>query len=176
MGRDIRDSVLYGKVEKYFRDIHRPGHDFVSDATDVCVEPNDHHAALTGTVFNDLASAPVTRICLVELDSGDTTVLPCPDNSDRLPRWSPDGDLFAFLSDRREAGNNQLYLARTDSLDQASETPAVDGYVEYFHWSPDGTRVLLGVAGFGADLAGCQGGATISAKEDPSGLVTGSER
>jgi dipeptidyl aminopeptidase/acylaminoacyl peptidase len=33
----------------------------------------------------------------------------------------------------------------------------VEGWVEYFQWSPDGSRILLGVAGHGADVAGGQG-------------------
>ena len=166
MNRDIRQSELYQEVEDYFRAIHAPGDSVVSDAADVCVEPNGQRAALTGTIFKDLASSPITRICLVELGTSAVTVLPCPDNSDRLPRWSPDGEWLAFLSDRRGAGNHQLYLARSDALDQASEAPPIDGLVEYLRWSPDGTRVLLGVAGFGADLAGCQGGGTIAVKAD----------
>jgi dipeptidyl aminopeptidase/acylaminoacyl peptidase len=32
--------------------------------------------------------------------------------------------------------------------------------VEYLHWSPDGKRILLGVAGHGADIAGGQGAVT----------------
>src|SRR6185437_2662993 len=33
----------------------------------------------------------------------------------------------------------------------------VQGWVEYLHWSPDVRRVLLGVAGHGADMSGGQG-------------------
>jgi dipeptidyl aminopeptidase/acylaminoacyl peptidase len=36
----------------------------------------------------------------------------------------------------------------------------VEGWVEYLHWSPDGKRILLGVAGHGADIAGGQGAVT----------------
>jgi hypothetical protein len=46
----------------------------------------------------------------------------------------------------------------------ARSTPAVDGWVEYLHWSPDGTRILLGVAGYGADVSGGQG--AIASKKD----------
>ena len=39
-------------------------------------------------------------------------------------------------------------------------TPTVDGWVEYLHWSPNGTRLLLGVAGRGADTAAAHGAIT----------------
>ncbi len=42
----------------------------------------------------------------------------------------------------------------------ARSTPVVDGWVEYFHWSPNGRRILLGVAGHGADVAGGHGAVT----------------
>ena len=166
MDRDIRSSERYRDVEDFFGAIHAPGENAVTDAADACVDPSGKQVAFTGTIFNDLASAPVTRICIVDRDTAKTRQLPCPANNDHLPRWSPDGRRLAFLSDRLEAGNNQLYLADANDLDSATATPSVDGFVEYLHWSPDGTKVLLGVAGFGADLAGCQGGATIAGKAD----------
>jgi dipeptidyl aminopeptidase/acylaminoacyl peptidase len=77
-------------------------------------------------------------------------------NTDRLPIYSPDGRRVAFLSDRLNVGNFRLYL-----LDPVSgavrPTPPVNGWVEYLHWSPDGKRILLGVAGHGADVSGAQG-------------------
>jgi len=45
----------------------------------------------------------------------------------------------------------------------ARPTPRVNGWVEYFHWSPDGKHILLGVAGHGADVSGGQGAMTSKA-------------
>ncbi len=39
MNRDIRKTALYEEVNSFFRAIHMPGQDSVSDAADVCVEP-----------------------------------------------------------------------------------------------------------------------------------------
>ena len=166
MEKDIRQSSLYKEVEGYFEAIHAPGENTVTDAADACMDPSGDRIAFTGTIFADLASAPFTRLCIVDIGSGNLRQLPRPANCDRLPRWSPDGQHLAFLSDRVEAGNTQLYIASAVNLDDAKATPAIDGFVEYFHWSPDGKKILLGVAGFGADLAGCQGGTTIAGKED----------
>ena len=165
MKQDIRNEPLFSEVGQYFRAIHAPGKNVPTDAADACIEPSGRRIALTGTVFNDLDSAPVTRICIVDTASGKLRQLPCPNNSDRLPRWSPCGDKLAFLSDRAAAGNNQLYLAQSTDLDNPAATPEIEGAVEYLHWSPDGSRILLGVAGFGADLAGYQGGAKITPKK-----------
>src|SRR5205823_2397439 len=108
-------------------------------------------------------------ICRVDLASGETQVVTFGPNTDRLPKYSPDGRQVAFLSDRHNAGDSQLHL-----LDPVSgavrPTPRVDGWVEYLHWSPDGRHILLGVAGHGAEVSGGQGGfsTTRIAEEVPS--------
>src|SRR5690606_14913613 len=94
--------------------------------------------------------------CRIDLTSGDTRVMTFGPHTDRLPKYSPDGRLIAFLSDREKAGNFQLYLLDEQTGATRAALP-VPGGVEYLHWSPDGTRILLGVAGHGADVAGGQG-------------------
>ena len=47
------------------------------------------------------------------------------------------------------------------------QAPEAAGWVEYAHWSPDGARILLGVADFGADLASAEGGLSTQRSVDP---------
>lgn len=164
--RDIRASVLFREVEASFAALHAPGTGVVSDAADISIAPDGRRAAVTATIFEDLASAPVTRVALIDLGTRDVEVVAAARNSDRLPRFSPNGRWLAFLSDRREAGSYQLCILDLSAPSDAVETADVDGSVEYFHWAPDGRKVLLGVAGRGADLAGCQGGAKIAARRE----------
>src|SRR6185437_959322 len=98
----------------------------------------------------------------IGLTNGDTRVLTLGPNTDRTPKLSPDGRRIAFLSDRNKVGDFQLYLLDGET-GECRPTPAVAGWVEYLHWSPNGRRILLGVAGHGADLAGAQGAATSKA-------------
>ena len=167
--RDIRKTELYGKVCDYFRALNAVGQDKVVDAADITASPDGRRAAFTGTIHHDLSSAPVTRICLLGLATRELTRVEAGEGSDRLPRWSPDGAKLAFVSDRAQAGNFQLYLARGDGS-EVRAAPAVDGIVEALQWSPDGQRLLLLVAGFGADLAGCQGGHTTLSLAESSQL------
>ncbi len=156
--RDIRETVLYREVARFYEQIHAPGTDRVTDAADIAVRPDGMVAAFTGSIYRSLDRPSVTRICAVTLESGELHVQSSATGSDRLPRWSPDGKRLAFLSDRREAGNFQLYLTDGAATTEPLAAPEVDGIVEYLQWSPDGRSILLGVAGFGADFAGCQGG------------------
>lgn len=165
MERDIRQTPAYGEAEAFYRAVHQPSTGQISDAAEICVAPDGGHAVFAGIFLDKLEGAPQPRICQIDLRNGAVRVLTLGPNTDRLPKYSPDGRLVAFLSDRREAGNFQLHLL-DPATGAARATPSVDGWVEYLHWSPDGRRVLLGVAGHGADVAGGQG--AISSKRSPA--------
>jgi dipeptidyl aminopeptidase/acylaminoacyl peptidase len=167
--RDVRHTELYGKVCDYFGALNAVGQDRIVDAADIAASADGQRVAFTGTLHQDLSRAPVTRVCLLDLASRQLTRVGAGDGSDRLPRWSPDGTRLAFISDRAEAGNFQLYLARGDGS-EVRAAPPVDGIIEALQWSPDGQRILLLVAGFGADLAGCQGGNTTFSQPEASRL------
>jgi dipeptidyl aminopeptidase/acylaminoacyl peptidase len=169
MEKDIRATELYRETETLWRALRQPGTGQISDAAEVHVSPDGQHVVFAGTLLDKLEGAPPTRICLTDLATGCTRVLTFGPNVDRLPKFSPQGQHIAFLSDRDKAGDFQLYLLDPVS-GAARRTPPVEGWVEYLHWSPDGTRILLGVAGHGADVSGGQGAVTSKrvAKDVPS--------
>lgn len=162
---DIRSLALYRETEALYEVLQQPGTGQISDAADIHASPEGESAVFAGTLVDTLDGAPRTRICRVDLSTGDTRVLTFGPNTDRLPKYSPDSQHIAFLSDRHEAGDFQLYL-----LDPASgaarATPVVKGWVEYLHWSPDGKNILLGVAGHGADVSGRQGAVTSQRQQE----------
>lgn len=154
---DIRETALYQQAESLCRALRRPGAGLISDAAEVST--NGNHVAFAGTLFEALKGVPPTRVCVTHLETGDTRVLTFGPNVDRLPKFSPDGRHIAFLSDRNTVGDFQLYLLDPTS-GAVRPTPLVEGWVEYLRWSPDGRRILLGVAGHGADISGGQGAVT----------------
>jgi dipeptidyl aminopeptidase/acylaminoacyl peptidase len=168
--RDIRDTALYREAESLYRAFRRPGSGLIADAMEISA--HDTRAVFTGTLV-DASDEAVSRVCLADLTTGDTRVLTFGPNTDRLPKLSPDGRHIAFLSDRFRPGDFQLYLLDAET-GECRATPPVDGWVEYLQWSPNGRRILLGVAGHGADLAGAQGAATtkMAAQDLPGWLPT----
>ena len=163
--RDLRNTPLYREIEEFYAALHSPGESCISDACDLSVSPDGRWAAFTATLFLDLDHPPVTRIGVLTLGTGALETQYAASGNDRLPHCSPDGRILAFLSDRAERGNFQLCLA--DVGDAAvEEAPPIDGVIETLSWSRDGSKLLLGVAGFGADIAGCQGGATTVRRPD----------
>jgi len=164
MERDIRKTDTYLAVTEYYRALRAPGEDRVTDASDLAVSADGAVGAFTGHIVNDFETAPHSTICFVDMESGAQSRLSNSGANARLPRWSPNGEKLAFLAED-SPGNFQLFVggARGDSAAIIEKLP---GTAEYFHWSPNGKRILVGIAGFGADLAGCQGGATTVAKSD----------
>jgi dipeptidyl aminopeptidase/acylaminoacyl peptidase len=154
--RDLRGTSLYKECESLYVALRQPGTGQISDASELDVSPDDKRAAFAATIVESLEGMAPTRICQVDLTLGDVRFLTFGPNSDRLPKYSPDGRLIAFLSDRYTAGDFQLYLLDTVS-GAAHATRRIEGWVEYIHWSPDGRFILLGVAGRGADVSGKQG-------------------
>ena len=154
--KDVRETPLYKRAEAVYDALRQPGTGQISEVTDIHAAPNGQHVVFAGVLLERLEGYPTTRIGELEVASGRHRVLTFGPNEDRLPKYSPDGTTIAFLSDRSRSGDFQLYLLERHS-GRARPTSPVDGWIEYLHWSPDGRRILLGVAGYGADLSGGQG-------------------
>ena len=82
-----------------------------------------------------------SEIWLADIAAGRSHRLTFGARSDHTPRWSQDGRL-AFLSDRLEAGQRQIYLM---NLDGAEARPLTDlnGQLDGLLWSPDGQEIAF---------------------------------
>ncbi|MEU6674107.1 S9 family peptidase [Streptomyces sp. NPDC046925] len=163
---DIRNTAAYTRVAEHFDRLHTPALGRPHAVMDPQISPDASRVLVTGSVFDALEGQPRTRLFSAR-DGRLVAVCADEGSSSHGGRFSPDGKTLAFLSDRAKKGVFQLFLAETAGTDDAIAAPAVDGTVEYVCWSPDSRRVLLGVAGFGADLAGGQGsGANVSVESE----------
>jgi dipeptidyl aminopeptidase/acylaminoacyl peptidase len=166
MDRDLRETPLYREIEEHFRKALGPAFGRISAGLDPQPSPDGRFVAFTGTRLEKLEGAAQPRICLVDLEEGRIEEVTHGPNSDSMPRWSPDGRRLAFLSDRERKGLSQLYLLEVHRIGEARPGPVVEGTVEYLDWSPDGTRILLGTVGFGADRGVTQGSGIVEAEDE----------
>ncbi|HEX5189412.1 MAG TPA: S9 family peptidase [Streptosporangiaceae bacterium] len=157
--RDLRGTALYGFVEDHFRRLHEPAYGAPSAAADADGRPDGAAIAFTGTIFTELAGLGKSRVCLAE--GGAVAVLTDGPGEQTHPRFSPDGTLLAYLSDAAREGDFQLRIRVLADGSERTPDPA-GGTVEYLEFSPDGRRVLLGVAGHGADRSGGEGSGTTA--------------
>src|SRR5688572_3238300 len=98
MQQDIRQERLYLEAEAIYKTLRQPGSGQISDASEIHPSPDGTHAVFAGVLVDKLEGVFPTRICHVDLASGASQVLTFGPNSDRLPKYSPDGRQVAFLS------------------------------------------------------------------------------
>jgi dipeptidyl aminopeptidase/acylaminoacyl peptidase len=146
MLHDLRATELYREIAQFCGDVRRPGSGQISDAAQLQLSPSGATIAFTATVAEQVEAEPPTRLALTALATGETSLVSQGPNSERLPRFSADGQRIAFLSDRQCAGDFQLHLLDLESR-TVRATPKVNGQVEHLSWSADGGRILLRVVG-----------------------------
>src|SRR5579859_2452716 len=163
MRRDLRESPEYRAVAEHLRRLHEPAFGKPHHVADLVTTADASRIVVTGSVYDELEGLP--RTALYEVRDGALRSLTSGGGSAKGARIAPDGSALAFLSDRAKADVFQLYLLADRRLGEARPAPAIRGTVEYLAWSPDGTRILLGVAGLGAEMADAQGSGTVGTGE-----------
>jgi dipeptidyl aminopeptidase/acylaminoacyl peptidase len=166
MQRDLRETPLYQEVEAAYRRLAEPGFGRVTQATDVRASPDGSAVAFRGARLDALEGHPSGRICLAAADGSGMRQVTQGPNDDSGPRWSPDGTTLTFLSDRATAGSAQVYALETGVLGEARPLAEAPGIVEHHEWSPDGSRILLVVAGHGAEQTDALGSGTLGAQAE----------
>jgi dipeptidyl aminopeptidase/acylaminoacyl peptidase len=113
-------------------------------ASDPQISPDGTLVAYTLLECDGEADTTRSAIWLVESVGGKMVVprqLTSGTSHDRKPRWSPDGQSLAFLSDR--TGVSQLYLLTLNGGEaRPLSEPSLRHGVTEFSWHPDGQIVL----------------------------------
>ena len=157
---------MYREVESFYRRALEPGFGTIADPSDLQPSPDGRWIAFRGARRDALEGHPEGRICLVGVDGSELRQLTNGPHDDDQPRWSPDGGTLTFRSDRAAPGRHQLYRLSTDEIGEAQALPTVEGVAEHHAWAPDGTRILVVVAGLDAEQSDAVGSGTIAASDD----------
>lgn len=168
MERDLRETPLYKEVEAYVLSVLEPGFGQPSSPSDPVPSPDGERILFTASVLEKLEGRASGRIYLAERD-GTWRQITFGPNDDHGAAWSPDGSRITFVSDRRSKGKHQLCQLAVAEIGEARVLTDFVGAVEYYSWSPDGSRILLGVAGTQAEQADAMGSGTVG-EADPGDL------
>jgi dipeptidyl aminopeptidase/acylaminoacyl peptidase len=94
--------------------------------------------AVREAVMTSDRSEYVNQVFLCNTDGSNTIQLTKGDKNNSNPKWSPDGNRVAFISNRD--GKNNLYLIPLNG-GEAEEITDVKTGVNNFDWSPDGKMI-----------------------------------
>jgi dipeptidyl aminopeptidase/acylaminoacyl peptidase len=178
--RDFRSNPHYKEATALFSGLFGAGTGHVYYPSDFDVAADGSAAFLAGQSFTgSLEGGPTTSLYRCDLERGGLQRIDGTSGA-RLPRAAPLDDRLAWVVANGKGAGDVVIVAAGDGGGARREI-AVAGLVEQLAWSADGSRLLLLVAGLGADLAGYQGGFALDHKEDeglPSWLpevVTGDD-
>ncbi len=132
---------------------HGPALGTITGVTDPRPHPVTGLVAATGSWWPTPLGPPRSRVVTID-DAGAVSEVGPAEGGSKFPRWSPDGELLAFVTDRTQPGVHQLAFVSADDPAAIVDGPAVPGSIEAVAWSPSGDALLAVVAGFGAENAG----------------------
>lgn len=111
----------------------------IKGISDLNLSPDGKKVLFTVRECNLKENEYNTDIWLLNIENGSLLKLTQSPKQDTSPRWSPDGKLIAFISNRE--GKNQIYLMRTEMGEPWKLTDSPTG-VESFEWTPDSKYIL----------------------------------
>lgn len=108
---------------------------------DARISPDGKHVIMAVQRVERKTEKKYTNLWLVSTSGGQPTQFTFGDQVDTMPRWSPNGRSIAFLSNRKDGKEMQLYIIPFGG-GEARPLTDLKGQIGDYSWSPDGKTLL----------------------------------
>mgnify|MGYP000844884027 FL=1 len=110
--------------------------------SDPQISPDGQHVVFCVQTVDEASEKKYNHLWLVAVDgSQPARQITFGSQRDSHPRWSPDGRSIAFLSNRADEKQVQIYRLPRDG-GEAQPLTKLNGAIAGFSWSPDGTQFV----------------------------------
>ena len=106
------------------------------------ISPDGDHVVYAQNRVDKKSQKKYQNLWLVSTRRGAPRQFTYGDHRDSSPQWSPDGKTIAFISNRGNAKQSQIYLIPVDG-GEARPLTELKGYFGGYQWSPDGKQFLV---------------------------------
>jgi dipeptidyl aminopeptidase/acylaminoacyl peptidase len=113
--------------------------------SDVRISPSGDHVVYCQQRIDQRTEEKFCNLWIASTNGEEPVQFTHGDQLDTIPRWSPDGELIAFLSNRQDKDkSSQIYLIPFQS-GEAYQLSDIEGKIGCFSWSPDGKKIVCEV-------------------------------
>ncbi len=147
-----------------FRNTLEPGLRRVSSAADMSISPDGTLVLFTGELRLDLIGRPTTALFVLSLATEQMTPLTShQDCGEHSGRWSPSGELIAWISDHGSPGLFSPWVMATGDPESVRRLDLPGLSAESVHWCADSKRLVVLAAEEGAEQGVASGSGTVAA-------------
>jgi dipeptidyl aminopeptidase/acylaminoacyl peptidase len=110
---------------------------------DTAISPDGSQliAAVRLPLLKDDASAEINQLYMSDIAGGGSRQISFGESNNRCPRWSPDGQYLAFISNR--SGRDNIHLMRADGGEARPVTSYEHSDVQLLAWAPGGAEIVF---------------------------------
>jgi dipeptidyl aminopeptidase/acylaminoacyl peptidase len=138
---DLRDDPIYRDTYEFFERVYAGSFGSLSELWDIRASSDGRWIAVSGTSYDGLTGLPRSRIAVFDATRRSLSMLGGARN-DTGPRWSPDSQHFAFLSDREVPDRYAPYIYDPAGK-RVQPLASISASAESVAWAPDAQRLLV---------------------------------